>query len=106
MRHAPYAPLKLITKWPGHFNKSGDGINFSKQRTDHCPFIRQYLFLLTLLLLGELAVGALAALGPQFLGLAIESPRLTDALQRGYGVPGREQFTAALDLAQVSVREH
>ncbi|KAJ1525997.1 hypothetical protein ONE63_009176 [Megalurothrips usitatus] len=63
-----------------------------------------YLFLLTLLLLGELAVGALAALGPQFLGLAVEQPRLTDALQRGYGVPGREQFTAAFDLAQVSLR--
>ncbi|XP_034240056.1 uncharacterized protein LOC117644588 [Thrips palmi] len=63
-----------------------------------------YLFLLTLLLLGELAVGALAALGPQFLGLAVEHPRLTDALQRGYGVPGREQFTAAFDLAQVTLR--
>lgn len=63
----------------------------------------QYLFLLTLMLLAELAVGALAALGPQFLGLAVEHPRLTDALQRGYGVPGREQFTAAFDLAQVTV---
>ena len=63
----------------------------------------QYLFLLALLLLGELSVGALAALGPQFLGLAVEQPRLADALQRGYGVPGREQFTAAFDLAHVSV---
>ncbi|XP_026280247.1 uncharacterized protein LOC113207771 isoform X2 [Frankliniella occidentalis] len=63
-----------------------------------------YLFLLTLLLLGEMAVGALAVLGPQFLGLAVEHPRLTDALQRGYGVPGKEQFTAAFDLAQVSLR--
>ncbi|KAK3917207.1 CD82 antigen [Frankliniella fusca] len=62
-----------------------------------------YLFLLTLLLLGEMAVGALGVLGPQFLGLAVEHPRLADALQRGYGVPGKEQLTAAFDLAQVSL---
>lgn len=40
---------------------------------------------------------------PQLLGIDVRPARLIRALQRSYAVPGREQFTAALDLAQTTV---
>lgn len=40
---------------------------------------------------------------PQLLGIDVRPARLIRGLQRSYAVPGREQFTAALDLAQTTV---
>lgn len=39
---------------------------------------------------------------PHVLGIDVRPARLIRALQRSYAVPGREQFTAALDLAQTT----
>lgn len=46
----------------------------------------------------------LAVFWPHLLGVDVRPARLVRALQRSYAVPGREQFTAALDLAQTMVR--
>nr|CAD7409752.1 unnamed protein product [Timema cristinae] len=59
-----------------------------------------YLFLLVVLLLGECSFSVLATLCPQYLGVGVGSTKLVEALQRRYGVPGKDQFTAAVDLAQ------
>jgi hypothetical protein len=37
------------------------------------------------------------------MGLKTENEDVTDQWQRNYGVPGREQYTAAIDLAQTKV---
>jgi len=71
------------------------------------PYVNclQYLFVLSLMLLGELSVIILSALAPQSLGLVFDSGRLLAVLQRGYGTPGSEQLTAAIDLAQATVSQ-
>jgi hypothetical protein len=56
------------------------------------------------LLLGESSVGVLAVVCPEYLGVTVSMTRLAESLQRTYGVPGKEQFTAAVDLAQTIVR--
>ncbi|XP_015117226.1 tetraspanin-11-like [Diachasma alloeum] len=61
-----------------------------------------YVMSLTLLLLGEFACCVIAVFWPHLLGIEIRSSRLVRALQRNYALPGREQFTAALDLAQTA----
>lgn len=58
-----------------------------------------------LLLLGECTVCIIAVFWPHILGIDVRPARLIRALQRSYSVPGREQFTAALDLAQTTVRK-
>jgi len=45
----------------------------------------------------------IAVFWPHILGIDVRPARLIRALQRSYAVPGREQFTAALDLAQTTV---
>jgi hypothetical protein len=65
----------------------------------------QFLFLLVVLLLGESSLGVLAVICPEYLGVTVSVTQLTESLQRTYGVPGKEQFTAAIDLAQTNVRE-
>lgn len=65
--------------------------------------ISQYIVLIVLLLLGECTVCVLAVFWPHILGVDVRTTRLVRALQRSYALPGREQFTAALDLAQTSV---
>lgn len=57
-----------------------------------------------MLLLGESSVGVLAVVCPEYVGVTVSVTRLTESLQRSYGVPGKEQFTAAVDLAQTLVR--
>lgn len=57
-----------------------------------------------MLLLGESSVGVLAVVCPEYVGVTISMTRLAESLQRAYGVPGKEQFTAAVDLAQTIVR--
>ncbi|XP_012062430.1 PREDICTED: tetraspanin-9 [Atta cephalotes] len=59
-----------------------------------------YLLTIILLLLGECIVCIIAVFWPHILGIDVRPARLIRALQRSYAVPGREQFTAALDLAQ------
>lgn len=58
---------------------------------------------ITLLLLSECTVFIVAIFWPYLLGIDVRPARLIRALQRSYAVPGREQFTAALDLAQTTV---
>jgi hypothetical protein len=64
----------------------------------------QFLFLLVVLLLAESCVGVLAVVCPEYLGVTVSMAHLARSLQRTYGVPGKEQFTAAIDLAQTTVR--
>ncbi|XP_012279594.1 tetraspanin-17 [Orussus abietinus] len=66
----------------------------------NCCITASYLVTLVLLLLGECTVCVLAVFWPNLLGVDVRPARLVRALQRSYAVPGREQFTAALDLAQ------
>ncbi|KAK9296697.1 hypothetical protein QLX08_009369 [Tetragonisca angustula] len=61
-----------------------------------------YLITIILLLLGECTVCILVVFWPHVLGIDVRPARLIRALQRSYAVPGREQFTAALDLAQTA----
>ncbi|XP_011632681.1 tetraspanin-9 [Pogonomyrmex barbatus] len=61
-----------------------------------------YLLTIILLLLGECTVCIIAVFWPHILGIDVRPARLIRALQRSYAVPGREQFTAALDLAQTT----
>ncbi|XP_012255719.1 CD82 antigen-like [Athalia rosae] len=68
---------------------------------NHC-ITATYVVLIILLLLGECTVCVLAVFWPHVLGVDVRTTRLVRALQRSYAVPGKEQFTAALDLAQTS----
>ncbi|CAL7945184.1 unnamed protein product [Xylocopa violacea] len=61
-----------------------------------------YLITIILLLLGECTVCVLVVFWPHVLGIDVRPARLIRALQRSYAVPGREQFTAALDLVQTT----
>ncbi|XP_046821612.1 tetraspanin-7-like isoform X1 [Vespa crabro] len=61
-----------------------------------------YIVTITLLLLSECTVFIVAIFWPYLLGIDVRPARLIRALQRSYAVPGREQFTAALDLAQTT----
>ncbi|KAK6637545.1 hypothetical protein RUM44_007967 [Polyplax serrata] len=59
-----------------------------------------YIFLLILLLLAETSFGAVAALCPQIIGVTSDRDQMVAGLMNNYGVPGRSQYTAAVDLAQ------
>ncbi|KAL2746597.1 tetraspanin-7-like isoform X2 [Vespula maculifrons] len=61
-----------------------------------------YVVTITLLLLSECTIFIVAIFWPYLLGIDVRPARLIRALQRSYAVPGREQFTAALDLAQTT----
>ncbi|PSN31531.1 hypothetical protein C0J52_21281 [Blattella germanica] len=65
----------------------------------HC-LLAMFLVLLVVLLLGECSLGVLAIVCPEYLGVTISMGQLAESLQRTYGVPGKDQFTAAIDLAQ------
>lgn len=56
-----------------------------------------------ILLVGECVVIVLVILCPQYLGINLEREDIQDSWQRNYGVPGREQYTAAIDLVQTKV---
>ncbi|XP_076380569.1 uncharacterized protein LOC117228360 isoform X4 [Megalopta genalis] len=62
----------------------------------------QYLIVIVLLVTSECTVCVLVVFWPYLLGIDVRPARLIRALQRSYAVPGREQFTAALDLAQTT----
>lgn len=63
----------------------------------------QYVSVIVLLLIGKCSLCLLVVFWPHLLGVDVKAPRLLRALQRSYALPGREQFTAAIDLAQTSV---
>lgn len=56
-----------------------------------------------LMLVGECAIYAITWAWPHCLGLDLDAQELTKTLQSNYGVPGQEQFTAAIDLTQSMV---
>ncbi|XP_039295308.1 tetraspanin-11 isoform X2 [Nilaparvata lugens] len=69
----------------------------------HCKnscFIGLFMFLLVVMLVLEIVGCILMAVCPQMLGAHIVDEEILDNWQRNYGVPGREQFTAAVDLVQ------
>ncbi|XP_034946633.1 CD82 antigen-like [Chelonus insularis] len=70
--------------------------------SSHCCVTGLYITALILLLLSEFTLCAVAVFWPDLIGVDVHSTRLVRALQRNYGLPGREQFTAALDLAQTT----
>ncbi|KAF2881390.1 hypothetical protein ILUMI_24788 [Ignelater luminosus] len=59
-----------------------------------------YFLIIMVILVGECAIYAISWAWPHCLGLDLDAEELTKTLQRSYGVPGQEQFTAAIDLAQ------
>ncbi|KAG8241940.1 hypothetical protein J6590_076058 [Homalodisca vitripennis] len=78
--------LSVLGCWSAHLN-------------NYC-ILSFYLFSLLILLVAECVVGVLALLCPQYLGLSMDKEDIKDNWQRTYGVPGREQYTAAIDLVQ------
>ncbi|XP_044012439.1 tetraspanin-11-like [Aphidius gifuensis] len=68
----------------------------------NCCITVTYVSSLVLLLIGEFSICVLTVFWPQLLGVDVRPSRLIRTLQRNYAVPGREQFTAALDLAQTT----
>ncbi|XP_075235080.1 tetraspanin 68C [Lycorma delicatula] len=73
----------------------------------HCNnncLLGTFIFLLIVLLVVESVISMLAMVCPQYLGIMLEREELLDTWQRYYGVPGREQFTAAVDLIQTKMK--
>lgn len=60
----------------------------------------QYFLIVILLLLIEFSICLLITMWPQCLGIMLDESLLVKALQGSYGVPGKEQLTAAIDMAQ------
>ncbi|OXU29298.1 hypothetical protein TSAR_008744 [Trichomalopsis sarcophagae] len=68
----------------------------------NCCITVSYVSVIVLLLIGKCSLCVLVVFWPHLLGVDVRAPRLLRALQRSYALPGREQFTAAIDLAQTS----
>lgn len=51
----------------------------------------------------EAVIGIVIGICPEYLGLTLNDEQMTDIWQRNYGVPGKEQYTAAIDLLQIKV---
>lgn len=64
----------------------------------------QYFIIIMVLLIAECVVFAIGWGWPQCIGLTMNTDLLTKTLQKDYGTTGHEQFTAAVDLAQTTVR--
>lgn len=58
------------------------------------------------LLIGECVVFSIGWGWPQCIGLSMNTEKLTKTLQKDYGTIGKDQFTAAVDLAQTTVNFH
>ncbi|XP_065206397.1 leukocyte surface antigen CD53 [Planococcus citri] len=71
--------------------------------TDNYCLFSIYVFGVIVLLLGESVMGVVTAICPEYLGLKFNKESLSDVWQRNYGVPGREQYTVAIDLIQVKL---
>ncbi|XP_017472020.1 PREDICTED: tetraspanin-11 [Rhagoletis zephyria] len=59
-----------------------------------------YFLAVIVLLLAESMVCLAITLWPHCLGITLDESKMVKALQGNYGVPGKEQFTIAMDLAQ------
>lgn len=64
----------------------------------------QYIFGVVILLLAECVTAIITVICPDYLGLRFERESLTEMWQHTYSVPGKEQYTVAIDLVQVKVR--
>lgn len=62
-----------------------------------------YLFAVLVLILMEAVIGIVIGICPEYLGLTLNDEQMTDIWQRNYGVPGKEQYTAAIDLLQIKM---
>ncbi|XP_063695594.1 tetraspanin-11 [Culicoides brevitarsis] len=60
-----------------------------------------YFLIVIILLFFEFAICLIITMWPQCLGLTLNTTAMVKTLQGYYGIPGEEQFTAAIDLAQV-----
>ncbi|XP_055918936.1 uncharacterized protein LOC129950980 isoform X2 [Eupeodes corollae] len=67
-------------------------------------FLTLYFLAVAILLLAESVVCLTLTLWPKCLGISLEESQIVKALQQNYGVPGKEQFTIAMDLAQTKFR--
>ncbi|XP_055838953.1 uncharacterized protein LOC129906975 isoform X2 [Episyrphus balteatus] len=63
-------------------------------------FLGFYFSAVALLLLAESVVCLALTLWPHCLGISLDAIEMVKALQGNYGIPGKEQFTIAMDLAQ------
>ncbi|XP_011184645.1 tetraspanin-11 isoform X1 [Zeugodacus cucurbitae] len=70
----------------------------SYQQTYCC--LSLYFSSVIVLLLAESLVCLAITLWPHCLGISLDESKMVKALQGNYGVPGKEQFTNAMDLAQ------
>ncbi len=61
------------------------------------------MFGVIVLLLTQGVVGIVVSISPEYVNLYFERNSLTDMWQCNYGVPGKEQYTVAIDLVQVKV---
>ncbi|XP_053966319.1 tetraspanin-11 [Anastrepha ludens] len=59
-----------------------------------------YFLAVVVLLLAESMVCLAITLWPHCLGISLDESKMVKTLQGNYGVPGKEQFTIAMDLAQ------
>ncbi|XP_037950773.1 tetraspanin-8-like [Teleopsis dalmanni] len=59
-----------------------------------------YFLAVVVLLLAESVACLAITLWPHCLGISLDESKMVKALQGNYGVPGKEQFTIAMDLAQ------
>ncbi|KAB0802806.1 hypothetical protein PPYR_04992 [Photinus pyralis] len=67
----------------------------------HSYFLLTVYFLVIMaMLIVECAVYTVSWVWPHCIGLDLNKDELIKALQSNYGVPGQEQFTAAIDLTQ------
>ncbi|EDW41409.1 tetraspanin-15 [Drosophila sechellia] len=64
-------------------------------------FLTIYFLSVVVLLLTESVLCLAITLWPHCLGISLDETQMVRSLQSNYGVPGQEQFTNALDLAQV-----
>lgn len=56
-----------------------------------------------MLLLFEISVGVIGSFCPQTFGAGMDRDQMVTSLMNNYGVPGKDQYTAAVDLAQTVV---
>ncbi|XP_039487553.1 uncharacterized protein LOC120449243 [Drosophila santomea] len=64
-------------------------------------FLTIYFLSVVVLLLTESVLCLAITLWPHCLGISLDETQMVRSLQSNYGVPGQEQFTNAVDLAQV-----
>ncbi|XP_014233082.1 CD82 antigen-like [Trichogramma pretiosum] len=68
----------------------------------NCCITVSYAAVIVVLLVSKCALCLVVVFWPHLVWVDVRAARLLRALQRSYALPGREQLTAALDLAQTS----